>query len=77
MKYCNYACQTAAHVLGRRHFFGQMARTGAGAALAGLGMFTSPAVAGALGRDQKRLLIVRMAGGLSQPISNRTVLGTA
>ena len=66
MKSCNYACQTAEHLLSRRSFFGNMARTGAGAALAGLGLFASPAVAEQLQKEQKRLLIVRMAGGLSQ-----------
>ncbi len=36
------------------------------AALAGLGLFTKPSVAAELASQQKRLLIVRMAGGLSQ-----------
>jgi len=66
MKYCHYSCQTAAHLQGRRSFFGQLARTGAGAALSGMGLFASPAAAQQLVKDQKRLLIVRMAGGLSQ-----------
>jgi hypothetical protein len=63
---CHYACQTAEHLLGRRQFFGQMARTGAGAALAGLGLFASPAMADVLTKQQKRMLVIRMAGGLSQ-----------
>jgi hypothetical protein len=66
MKSCTYACQTAAHHFTRRDFFGTMARAGAGAAFAGLGLFASPAVAQQLQSEQKRLLIVRMAGGLSQ-----------
>lgn len=66
MKTCNYACQTAAHEIGRRAFFGTMARTGAGAALAGLGLFASPGIAAELAKQQKRMLVVRMAGGLSQ-----------
>ena len=66
MKTCPYSCHTAEHMLGRREWFGNIARTGAGAALAGLGLFASPAVAAQLQSEQKRLLIVRMAGGLSQ-----------
>lgn len=77
MPSCDYACQTAAHTLGRRAFFGTAARAGAGAALAGLGLFASPAVAAELERGQKRMLIVRMAGGLSQLESWDPKPGTA
>ncbi|HWB06490.1 MAG TPA: DUF1501 domain-containing protein [Verrucomicrobiales bacterium] len=66
MKTCHYACQTAAHDLGRRAFFGKMARAGAGASLAGLGLFATPAISAELAKQQKRMLVVRMAGGLSQ-----------
>ena len=59
MKTCTYSCRTAEHVLSRRAFMGT-------AALAGLGIFTRPSVAAELASQQKRLLIVRMAGGLSQ-----------
>ncbi len=59
MKSCTYSCRTAEHVLSRRAFMGT-------AALAGLGLFTKPSVAAELASQQKRLLIVRMAGGLSQ-----------
>jgi hypothetical protein len=63
---CHYACRTADHLIGRRRFFGQLARTGAGAALAGLGLFATPAFSEAMTRQQKRMLVIRMAGGLSQ-----------
>jgi Protein of unknown function (DUF1501) len=63
---CHYSCQTADHLVGRRQFFGQLARTGAGAALAGLGFFASPVMAEVLTKQQKRMLVIRMAGGLSQ-----------
>src|SRR6188472_661334 len=59
MKTCTYSCRTAEHVLSRRAFMGT-------AALAGLGLFTKPSFAAELASQQKRLLIVRMAGGLSQ-----------
>lgn len=61
-----HACHSADHWLGRRQFFGHLARTGAGAALAGLGSFATPAMAENLTRQQKRLLVIRMAGGVSQ-----------
>jgi hypothetical protein len=66
MKACTYSCQTTDHLLGRRAFFDRMARVGAGAALSGMGLFASPAVAQQLQQEQKRLLIVNLAGGLSQ-----------
>jgi hypothetical protein len=66
MKTCDYACQTAAHDIGRRAFFGKMARAGAGASLAGLGLFATPSISAELAKQQKRMLVVRMAGGLSQ-----------
>ena len=77
MKTCTYACQTAAHDMGRRAFFGNIARAGAGAAFAGLGLFASPAMAAELVKQQKRMLIVRMAGGLSQLESWDPKPGTA
>jgi hypothetical protein len=43
-----------------------MARAGAGASLAGLGLFATPAISAELAKQQKRMLVVRMAGGLSQ-----------
>jgi Protein of unknown function (DUF1501) len=66
MKSCTYSCHTAEHVISRRAFFGSLAGAGAGAALAGPGIFASPAMAAELERQQKRMLVVRMAGGLSQ-----------
>lgn len=66
MNTCTYSCRTSAHELSRRRFFGEMARAGAGAALAGLGLFAAPAAGAALQKGQKRMLVIRMAGGLSQ-----------
>ena len=77
MNNCHYSCGTAAHVIGRRAFFESVARTGAGAALSGLGFFATPAIAEALTRSEKRMLVVRMAGGLSQLESWDPKPGTA
>jgi len=66
MKTCHYACGSADHSLARRHFLGGLAASAGGAMFGGLGVFTHPAAAEQLKRDQKRLLIIRMAGGLSQ-----------
>ncbi len=66
MSHATYACHGDAHKIGRRHFFGNVTRAGAGAALAGLGAFATPAMAEMLARQQKRMLVIRMAGGLSQ-----------
>lgn len=66
MKHCSYSCQTADHALSRRDFFGNCMKFGSSAALSGLGLFASPAMAVNLAKSQKRMLVVRMAGGLSQ-----------
>ena len=62
---CKYACGSSDHVIARRQFLGQLAG-GAGVAVGGLGVMTRPAVAEKLARDQKRVLVVYMSGGLSQ-----------
>ena len=61
-----HSCRSADHWIGRRNFFGRVARVGAGAALGGLGTFASPAMAEALKRSEKRMLVIRLAGGVSQ-----------
>jgi len=61
---CTYACGTEEHVLARRQFLGSV--LGAGAVVGGLGALTNPASAEQLVKDQKRVLVVNMAGGLSQ-----------
>jgi len=77
MKHCSYSCQTDDHLLGRRAFFGNITRVGAGAALSGLGLFAQPAMAESLTKQQKRMLVIRMAGGLSQLESWDPKPGTA
>ncbi len=60
---CDYACNSAEHNIARRNFLGQCA---AGAGAVGLGLLTRPAVAEQLAREQKKILVINMAGGLSQ-----------
>ncbi len=60
---CRYACGSVEHVIGRRAFLGSLAGvTGLGT----VGFFTQPAVAQAMKRQQKHLLVIYLAGGLSQ-----------
>src|SRR5687768_14290739 len=77
MKHCSYSCQTAEHVVGRREFLHTLSRVGAGAAMSGFGMFSAPAMAEELVRTQKRMLVINMAGGLSQLESWDPKPGTA
>ncbi|MBX3444001.1 MAG: DUF1501 domain-containing protein [Planctomyces sp.] len=60
---CHYACKSTEHLLARRGFLGSMA---AGAVVGGLGAFTRPAAADQLARQQKRVVVFNMHGGLSQ-----------
>ena len=52
------------HEIGRRNFLGSLV-TG-GAAVAGLGAFVDPLAATQLASNQKRMVVIRMMGGLSQ-----------
>lgn len=61
---CNYACQSSEHLLARRSFLGQLA-AGAGA-LGGVSLLARPAASAELARQQKRILVFNMHGGLSQ-----------
>ena len=59
MPVCRYACNTTDHVVSRRTFLG------AAAALGPLG-FASAQANAALGRSQKRVVVIFLSGGLSQ-----------
>ena len=65
-----YPCQSVEHTIARRQFLGSLASgvgtIAGGAMLGGLGVFNSPAVAGMLNSDQKRIVVFNMHGGLSQ-----------
>jgi hypothetical protein len=54
-----------------------MAAMGAGACVGGLGVFSTPAIAGQLKSDQKRIVVFNMHGGLSQLESWDPKPGTA
>jgi len=66
---CDYACGSNEHLIARRQFLGG-ALMGIGAAaaggLGGLGFLTRSAVGATLAKQQKRVLVVYMHGGLSQ-----------
>lgn len=58
-----YACNSSEHLLSRRRFLGA---TIGSAGLLGLGSLVEPATARQLARQQKRVLVFFMSGGLSQ-----------
>src|SRR5262249_51591315 len=60
---CKYACNSAEHALSRRNF---LAGLGAGAVTLGFGDLIQPAVAKTLARNDKRVLVVWLSGGVSQ-----------
>lgn len=60
---CQYSCQTNEHLLARRDFLGML--TG-GFVVGGLGALAAPAASAVLQKEQKRVLVVYMSGGLSQ-----------
>jgi hypothetical protein len=61
----SYACGSAEHLIARRQFLGNLA-TGAGVVVGGLGALAQPSVARQLTRDQKRVLVIDLHGGVSQ-----------
>ncbi|MSR66447.1 MAG: DUF1501 domain-containing protein [Pedosphaera sp.] len=62
---CNYACGSMEHGIARRQFLGTLA-AGTGAVVGGLGWFAQSAAANQLAKEQKRMLVINMHGGLSQ-----------
>ncbi|MFP6612360.1 MAG: DUF1501 domain-containing protein [Pirellulales bacterium] len=62
---CDYACNTPEHKLARREFLGGVAG-GLGMFAGGLAGMANPAATQQLAKDQKRVLVVFMSGGLSQ-----------
>jgi hypothetical protein len=63
---CTYACGSPEHTMARRQFLAGIAATAAGSMGGGLGFFTRPAAAEQLHKDQKRVVVFYMYGGLSQ-----------
>ena len=62
MSRCSYACGSAAHGVSRRAFLGSL---GAAAALGPAG-FANRSVAAELNKTQKRVIVIFLAGGVSQ-----------
>ena len=62
---CSYACGSAEHRIERRRFLGNLA-LGTGAVAGGLGWLARPVLAGELAKQQKRVIVINMHGGLSQ-----------
>ncbi|MHB1559229.1 MAG: DUF1501 domain-containing protein [Isosphaeraceae bacterium] len=63
---CTYACESPEHAIARRQFLAGLAAAAAAPLTSGLGFFTRPAAAGQLEKDQKRVVVFNMHGGLSQ-----------
>lgn len=63
---CTYACDSPEHAFARRQFLAGLAAAAAAPMASGLGFFTRPAAAGQLEKDQKRVVVFNMHGGLSQ-----------
>ena len=59
---CDYSCGSAEHLLHRRQFLGGLGASVVG----GLGLLAAPATAKQLAADERRVLVLNMAGGLSQ-----------
>ena len=64
MKKKNQACGSADHEIARRQFLGGM--MAGGTVIGGLSSFYTQEVLASLAKQQKRMIVVRMAGGLSQ-----------
>ncbi len=60
-----YACNSSEHLIARRQFLGGV-MGGAGLVVGGLGAMAAPAAQTKLNNDQKRVLVVYLAGGVSQ-----------
>ena len=65
MPACHYACHTADHAVSRRGFLGAAGALGATAALGTAG-FAAPGAGAELAKQQKRVLVVFLHGGVSQ-----------
>ena len=61
---CSYACQSAEHTIARRAFLGSVAAGIGGTA--GFGGMIRPAAAKQLSQAQRRVLVIFLAGGVSQ-----------
>ncbi len=63
---CSYACQSSEHLIGRRQFLGGVAASAGAVVGGGIGALTRPVMAEQLAKQQKRVIVFNMHGGLSQ-----------
>ncbi len=63
---CMYSCRSPEHQMARRRFLAGVSATAAGGVLGGMGFFSRPLAAAQLQKDQKRVVVFNMHGGLSQ-----------
>jgi Protein of unknown function (DUF1501) len=66
---CHYSCGSMDHLIARRQFLGAIttaAVAAGGTTLGGLSVLTQPAAAAELAKQQKRVIVFNMHGGLSQ-----------
>ena len=63
---CKYACGSTDHLMARRQFLGASAIATGGLIFGGITSLSRPAVSAELTKQQKRVLVVNMYGGLSQ-----------
>lgn len=79
-KQCKYSCGSTDHLMARRQFLGSMSAAAAGAGgvlLSGVSALTQPSAAAELSKQQKRVIVFNMHGGLSQLESWDPKPGTA
>ncbi len=65
MSKARYACGSNEHAIARRRFLGDLL-AGSGAVVGGLSVLAQPVVAARLQKEQKRVLVFNLAGGVSQ-----------
>ena len=63
---CTYACDSPEHLMARRSSWPGWPPRRPASMVGGLGVFTRPAAARQLEKDQKRIVVFNMHGGLSQ-----------
>ncbi|MBI1345494.1 DUF1501 domain-containing protein [bacterium] len=64
--HASYACRSAEHGMARRQFLGTLAAGTGALAGGGMDLFTRPGITAELQKQQKRMLVFNMHGGLSQ-----------
>lgn len=63
---CNYSCNSPEHTVARRTFLGGMIAGAAGASMINVPAFALPPIAKKMASQQKNMLLIWLAGGVSQ-----------